>query len=86
MKKKKDEDPDMETRFFNEYVKLGGKKDRFEYDYYTKVFTSITLDAYVGGESPLSREESFAKWIQFVESEKEAVRIFRSIDNIAAYS
>jgi hypothetical protein len=74
----------MEEEWFKEYQKLGGKSSEEDYLFYLKVFLAITV-GYVG-ESPISREESYYKWVEFIESEKEAELYFRSVDNVTAYT
>lgn len=83
---KNEKETEKILEFYKEYKKLKGTHSFNEYFYYYKIFLSITLESYVCNNSPLSREESFKKWENFIGSKNEAKIYFKSIDNINSYS
>ena len=75
---------ELEKEYYEEYCKLGGKSTFEDYVFYLNVFLAITVGYH--GDSPISREESYYKWVDFIESEIEADLYFNSVDNITAYT
>lgn len=80
---------DISTEFFMEYKKLGGKKNRENYDKIIDIFTEHTCDIFTMGcmdkyETP---KEALAGFMAATKcSKNECDRLFSSLDNVASYS
>jgi len=79
----------MNSDWFNEYKKLGGKKSKKQYFENLGIFFEETLGVFTGTDEPLydSREEA----LEAVKREakityKELNLIFESVDNVTAYT
>jgi hypothetical protein len=96
-----EDDDDYDKKMFEEYKRLGGKKNKKKYFKLTQIFQVHTYNAYFGerlddGEQPVMIDE---RWLYDSRSasirgfmkeakirSKEATLIFNSIDNIIAYT
>lgn len=76
--------PPTEPRYFEQYLKLGGKKSKSDFFYHLDVFICLTVDAYAGGIG--NREMAFRHWCEHIESYEEASRFFEAVDSIDSYS
>ena len=76
-------DPDHHA----EYVRLGGELELAAYVMVATQFYMLTFDAYIGGEG-----SSAKSWARFVgglavrHPDEDASNIFRSVDNVHAYT
>jgi hypothetical protein len=74
-------------KFYKEYKKLGGKKEAEEYEFYLKIFISITEGSFTGGPCYFeSKQDSLNKFKYIVSSEKEVGLFFNSVNNMHCYS
>ena len=75
--------------YFEEYVSLGGKKNRTKYDKNVEIFFDETYDIYIDG-NPIKHETRFeANWAVIDKtkiSEEEYNLMFESVDNVTAYT
>ena len=79
----------LEDDYFKEYKKLGGNKNRKEYDILLDIFIDHTLEIYVYGDT--SKHESRSKaWNAVIKeakiTNKELILIFESVDNVTSYT
>ena len=75
--------------YYLEYVSLGGKKNRKEYDKINQIFFEETYDIFVFGDTwkHETREEALSAVIDKAGlTTKEYNLIFTSIDNITSYT
>jgi hypothetical protein len=75
--------------YYLEYVSLGGKKNREEYDKNNQIFFEETYDIFVFGDTwkHETREEALSAVIDKAGlSTKEYNLIFTSVDNVTAYT
>jgi len=75
--------------YYLEYVSLGGKKNREEYDKNNQIFFEETYDIFVFGDTwkHETREEALSAVIDKAGlTTKEYNLIFTSIDNVTAYT
>jgi len=75
--------------YYLEYVSLGGKKNRKEYDKNNQIFFEETYDIFVFGDTwkHETREEALSAVIDKAGlTTKEYNLIFTSIDNVTAYT
>jgi len=82
-------DHEFADEYFEEYVSLGGKKNRTKYDKNAKIFFEETYDIFIDG-NPIkhdSRDEAIEAVIDNAGiSVKEYNLIFESVDNVTAYT
>lgn len=78
----------MNQKWYDEYVRLGGKSSKDEYSKNLRVFIDLTCHSFTGGgdENTPTREEAMKSWYEKIGSKKEGNLYFRSVDNITAYS
>jgi len=75
--------------YYIEYVSLGGKKNRKEYDKINQIFFEETYDIFVFGDTwkHETKEEALSAVIDKAGlSPKEYNLIFTSVDNITSYT
>jgi len=75
--------------YYLEYVSLGGKKNRKEYDKINQIFFEETYDIFVFGDTwkHETKEEALSAVIDKAGlSTKEYNLIFTSVDNVTAYT
>jgi hypothetical protein len=75
--------------YYIEYVSLGGKKNRKEYDKINQIFFEETYDIFVFGDTwkHETKEEALSAVIDKAGlSTKEYNLIFTSVDNITSYT
>jgi hypothetical protein len=75
--------------YYLEYISLGGKKNRKEYDKNNQIFFEETYDIFVFGDTwkHETREKALSAVIDKAGlSTKEYNLIFTSIDNVTAYT
>lgn len=88
---------DSETfyKFYEEYKKLGGKVGYWTYDKNLRMFFKITFPTASGylkkyekadDDHWNSREEAFNCFVGYIKNYPEAVRYFKSVDNIYRYT
>jgi len=77
-------DHELEQKFFNEYVRLGGTHDKQTYMKNLDEFIELTIDAFVNGCG--HREKSMRKWYKFIGGVEEGNRYFDSVDNVGGYT
>ena len=75
--------------YFEEYVSLGGKKNRRKYDKNVNIFFEETYDIFING-NPIkheSREDSMYAVSEIANIPmKEVNLIFESVDNVTSYT
>jgi len=75
--------------YFEEYVSLGGKKNRTKYDKNVEIFFEETYDIFIDGNTIMheSRDEAIeAVMDNACISVKEYNLIFESVDNVDSYT
>ena len=75
--------------YFKEYKRLGGKKNRRQFDKNVDIFTHHTWDIFIHGDA--TKYDSRQEALEAVKKEanidnKELNLIFESIDNVTAYT
>ena len=75
--------------YYKEYKKLGGKKNKKEYDINLDIFLDHTLEIYVYGNTTKHDTRSKA-WNAVIKeakiTNKELILIFDSVDNVTSYT
>ena len=81
--------PALNEDYFKEYKKLGGKKNRKEYDINLDIFLDHTLEIYVYGNTTKHDTRSKAGYAVMKEAKitvEEYNLIFESVNNITSYT
>ena len=81
--------PALNEDYFKEYKKLGGKKNRKEYDINLDIFLDHTLEIYVYGNTTKHVTRSKAGYAVMKEAKitvEEYNLIFESVDNVTSYT
>ena len=82
-------DHEFADEYFEEYVSLGGKKNRTKYDKNVEIFFEETYDIFIDGNTIMheSRDEAIEAVMDNAGiSVKEYNLIFESVDNVTAYT
>lgn len=77
--------PQTEPRYYDQYLKLGGKKAKDEFYYHLEVFLCLTMDSYTG-RGISNRDMAFSYWCEHINSFEEASRFFEAVDSVHSYS
>jgi len=88
-KKYQYDDLDIVDEYFEEYVSLGGKKNRSAYDKNIEIFFDETYDIFIDG-NPIIHESRHKAALAVMNeagiSAKEYNLIISSVDNVTAYT